>query len=128
MQPHYNLNLVLYSIEHGELHPEISDSNLGDNLSFLIDHLEPESLSRLGEAMDDLGHSIAAMDLGDKHFEMGHYIQALNNFGPITKGAYGVISAITPQLRGLFYFDGGHLYGTPFAPSDVRVIFGTYIV
>jgi hypothetical protein len=128
MQPRYNLNVVLYSIEHGDLHPEVRDSNLGDNLAYLLAHLDPEDLGRLGESVADLGRSVGSMDIGDKHFEMGHYIQALNDFGPITAGSYGVITAITPQLRGLFHFDGDHLYEAPFAPSDVRVIFGTYIV
>jgi len=128
MRPRYNLNLVHYSIEHGEVYPEIRDSNLGDNLAYLLGHLGPEDLARLGEALEDLGHSVGAMDIGDKHLEMGHYIQSIHDFGPIAAGTYGIISAITPQLRGTFYFDGGHLYGAPFAPSDVRVIFGTYIV
>jgi len=101
---------------------------LGDNLQYLLTHLDHAELARIAETLDGLGRSIAAMDIGDKHFEMGHYIQSLNDFGPIRRGAYGVITAITPQLRGLFYFDGGHLYEAPFAPSDVRVIFGTYIV
>jgi hypothetical protein len=55
-------------------------------------------------------------------------VQSLNDFGPIPAGTYGIISSVTPQLRGLFYVDGGHLIEVPFAPSDIRVIFGTYIV
>lgn len=128
MQTCYNVNLVLYSLEHHSIHPEIVDSNLGDNLKFLLEHLDYEDLNRVGGAMHHLAQSIGSMDMGDKHFEMGHYVQSLNDFGPIASGTYGVISSVTPQLRGLFYVDGGHLIEVPFAPSDIRVIFGTYIV
>ena len=128
MQPRYNVNLVQYSLEHGAIHPEIENSNLGDNLRYLLDHLDAEDRLRIGGAMRHLAESIGSVDIGDKHFEMGHYIQSLNDFGPITEGTYGVISSITPQLHGLFYLEGGHLIETSFAPSDIRVIFGTYIV
>lgn len=128
MQTRYNINLVLYSLEHLSIHPEIADSNLGDNVRYLLDHMEPEDLNRLGGAMRHLSESISSIDIGDKHFEMGHYVQSIEDFGPITAGAYGVISSITPQLQALFYLEGGHLMEVPFAPSDIRVIFGTYIV
>ncbi|MCL5271026.1 MAG: hypothetical protein M1457_10885 [bacterium] len=128
MHTRYDLNLVLYSLEHESVHPEIKDSNLGDNLAHILDHLEPEDVARLSQALARLPESIGAMDIGDKHFEIGHYIQALQGFGPITEGAYGVITAITPQLRGLFYLEGARLIEAPFAPSAIRVIFGTYIV
>lgn len=128
MQTRYNVNLVLYSLEHLAIHPEIADSNLGDNVRYLLDHLDGEDLSRLSGAMRNMAQSIGAMDIDDKHFEMGHYIQSLEDFGPITAGTYGVISSVTPQLRGLFYIEGGHLMEVPYAPSDIRVIYGTYIV
>lgn len=128
MQTRYNVNLVLYSLERQSIHPEIFDSNLGDNLKYLMENLEPEDLDRMGGAMRHLSESIGSLDMADKHFEMGHYVQSLEDFGPITAGSYGIISSITPQLRGLFYLEGGHLIEAPFAPSDVRVIFGTYIV
>lgn len=127
MQPRYNVNLVLYSLEHLAVHPEIADSNLGDNVRYLLDNLEYEDLSRLGMALRHLVESAGSIDMDDKHFEVGHYIQALEDFGPITAGAYGITAAITPQLRGLFYLEG-HLMEAPFAPADVRVIYGTYIV
>jgi hypothetical protein len=128
MQTRYNVNLVLHSLEHESIHPEIIDSNLGDNLRYLKDNLDPEDLERIGGSMRHLSQSMVALDMDEKHFEVGHYIQSLNDFGPITAGTYGVIAAVTPQLRGLFYLDGGHLIEAPFAPSDVRVIFGTYLV
>jgi hypothetical protein len=128
MQTRYDLNLVLYSLERHSLHPEIMDSHLGDNLNFLIQHLDLEDLSRLSDAMRHLPETLATMDIGEKHFEMGHYIQCLDGFGPISADSYGVITSITPQLRGLFLLEGAHLLEAPFAPSHIRVIFGTYIV
>jgi hypothetical protein len=128
LQTRYNVNLVLYSLEHLSVHPEIADSNLGDNVRYLLDHLDLEDITRLSGAMGHLAHSIGSVDIDDKHFEVGHYIQSVEDFGPITAGAYGIIAAITPQLRGLFYLDGGHLMEVPFAPSDIRVIYGTYII
>lgn len=128
MQTRYNVNLVLYSLDHETIHPEIVDSNLGDNLRYLKDNLEPEDLERISGAMGHLAQSTVAVDMGEIHFEVGHYIQSLNDFGPITADTYGVIASVTPQLRGLFYLEGGHLIEAPFAPSDIRVIFGTYIV
>lgn len=128
MQTRYNVNLVLYSIEHASVHPEIADSNLGDNVKFLLDHMEEEDLYRLGSAMGHMAQSAGSIDMDDKHFEMGHYIQSIEDIGPVTADTYGVISSITPQLRGLFYIEGGHFIEVPFAPSDVRVIFGTFII
>ncbi len=128
MHTRYDLNLVLYSLEHHYIHPEIKDSNLGDNLVYILKHIDSEDAHRLSEALGPLPQSVASMDIGDKHFEMGHYIQSLEDFGPITADSYGVITCITPQLRGLFYLDGGGLMESAFAPSAIRVIFGTYIV
>ncbi len=128
MQTRYDLNLVLYSLEHREIHPEIRDSNLGDNLAFLFEHLEPEALSQIGLALRRLPESIASMDIMDNHFEIGHYIQCLRAFGSVREGQYGVIAQISPQLRGLFYDESGQLLDVAFDPSAVRCIFGTYIV
>lgn len=128
MQTRYDLNLVLYSLEHFRIHSEIRDSNLGDNLNYILSYIDPEDALRLGDALRHLPESIGSLDMGEQHYEVGHYIQSLDDFGTITAGAYGVITAITPQFRGLFYLDGGHLMQSEFAPSDVRVIFGTYIV
>jgi hypothetical protein len=128
MQTRYDLNLVLYSIERRAVHPEIRDSNLGDNLSFLLEHLEPADLDRLSAALHRLPLTTGSLDTGDLHFEIGHYIQAVRDFGPIRRGDYGVIARISPQLRGLFYLDGAHLIEAPFESADVRTIFGTYII
>ncbi|MCE5229831.1 hypothetical protein LLG95_09575 [bacterium] len=128
MQTRYDLNLVMYSLDHHEIHPEIRDSNLGDNLAYLIDHLEPEDQTRLSETVRRLPESIGSMDIMDNHFEVGHYLQAKRRFGPVAEGHYGIIASITPQLRGLFYLEDGHIANVPFDPSAVRCIFGTYIV
>lgn len=127
-QTRYDLNLVFHSLERHRIHPEMADSNLGDNLAFLLEHLEDPDLKALAAALRDLSESIAVMDIADKHFEIAHYLQSLEPFGPIPRGAYGIISRISPQLRGLFVTDGNHLIETPFPPASVRTIFGTYIV
>lgn len=128
MQTRYDLNLVLYSLEHMLIHPEVRDSNLGDNLAYLIEHLPPEDLARVAGAMEHLPESEGQVELGDKSFCLGHYIQALTDFGPIAEGSYGIIATVTPKLRGLFLVDGERLHESQFEPDQVRVIFGTYIV
>ena len=128
MQTRYDLNLVLQSLERRSVHREISDSNLGDNVAFLIDHFELGDLQRLSAAIQHLPESISTMDIEEKHFEIGHYIQSLEDFGPIKAETYGVISRISPQLRGLFLLDGEHLIDTPIPPASTQTIFGTYIV
>jgi hypothetical protein len=129
MQVRYDLNLVLYSLEHRSIHSEIANSNLGDNLTYLLEHLESGDCERLSHALGNITETVGSLDVGDKHFEMGHYLQALNDFGPVPAGAYGIISNITPQLRGLFFVDRtGQLIERTFSPADIRTIFGTYIV
>lgn len=128
MQMRYDLNLALYSLERRSVHPEIADSNLGDNLAFLLEHLEPEDLGRIQHAIGGVHQTLGSLDVDDMHFELGHYVQATHDFGPIPANTYGIISTITPQLRGLFYIEGAHLIEVPFGPVDVRTIFGTYIV
>jgi hypothetical protein len=128
MQTRYDLNLVLYSLEHQQVHLEILDSNLGDNVEFLIENFEREDLSRLARSMRHLPDNLGEVEYADKKFIMGHYIQAIEDFGPITAGTYGIISSLLPNLQGLFLVDGDHLFQTPFQPNDVRIIFGTYIV
>lgn len=128
MQTRYDLNLVLYSLEHRNIHPEIRDSNLGDNVAYLIDFFESEDLSRLAEAMRHLPETIGQVEWADKQFIVGHYIQSLEDFGPITPGCYGVIVALSPALHGLFLVDGDHLFESPFDSEQVRVIYGTYII
>lgn len=128
MQTRYDLNLVLYSLEHRNIHPEIRDSNLGDNVAFLIENFEPEDLSRLAGAMRHLPETVGQVEIADKQFILGHYIQAVDDFGPITPGCYGVIVALSPSMHGLFLVDGNHLFESPFHAEQVRVIYGTYIV
>lgn len=128
VQTRYDLNLVLYSLDRGLLHTEIRDSNLGDNLQYIIDHLAEEDRRRLSGALRHIGESDACIDIGDKHFEVGHYVQSLRDFGPIAADSYGVITGVTPHFRGLFHVGDGRLMESQFAPSAVRVIFGTYIV
>jgi hypothetical protein len=129
MQTRYDLNLVLYSLEHQHIHPEIENSNLGDNVKYVLKHLETEDLLCLSDAMSHLPDSVGSQDILEKHLEMGHYVQTLRSFNQIRDESYGIITSITPpQLRGLFYTCDGHLVESPFAPSDVRVILGTYVV
>lgn len=128
MSTRYNLNLVLYSLEHHVVHPEILDSNLGDNLHYLMNHLGSEDLSRVSAAIARVSQTLGSLEIDEKHFEMGHYIQAAHDFGPIREGSYGIISSVTPQLRGLFCMEDGHLIESVFDPEDARTIFGTFIV
>ncbi len=128
MQTRYDLHLVFHSLERHQIHPEIADSNLGDNLAFLMEHLQDPDLKVLAVALRDLSESIAVVDIAGKHFEIAHYLQSLEPFGPIQPGTYGIISRISPQLHGLFVTDGNHLIETPFPPAVVQTIFGTYIV
>lgn len=123
----YDLNLVKHSLELNYLHRDLEDSNLGDNLQFLMEHLEEPDRHRILEALESMEKSRPSIDVGEKHFEIGHYLQTEYDFGPIAAGSYGIICSVTPQLRGLFYFDGPHLMECAFAPSNVRTIFGTYI-
>lgn len=123
----YDLNLVKHSLELNYLHRDLEDSNLGDNIQFLMDHLEAADRQRILEALDHMSQSRPSVDVGGKHFEIGHYLQTEYDFGAIAEGSYGIICSVTPQLRGLFYFDGPHLMESAFAPSNVRIIFGTYI-
>lgn len=127
LEQSYNLNVVLHSIERRSLHPDIADSHLGDNLNYLMETLEEDDLPRIEDALSHTAQSRSWIDVADKHFEIGHYVQALKSFGPIAEDSYGIISSITPELRGLFCVDGIHLMESAFAPSDVRVIFGTYV-
>ena len=127
LRQQYNLNLTLHTLELGRLHPDLEDSHLGDNLSFLMETFEGEDLVRLRHALGRIFDSRASIDVGDKHFEVGHYIQAIGSFGPIAEASYGIICSVTPELRALFYLEGGHTMESAFAPSDARVIFGTYI-
>lgn len=127
MGQQYNLNLVLHSLERGYLHPELADSHLGDNLGFLLETFGPDDLEAICTALGTMNASRESIDVGEKHFEVGHYLQSLDGFGAIAEESFGIICSVTPELRGIFYLDGGHLMESPFAPSDVRVIFGTYI-
>lgn len=122
----YNLNLTLHSLETKSPHADIQRSHLGDNLDYLIHALEPEELDRIQTALARIGASKSAMTIGDRQFIIGNYIQAVDDFGPIAAGSYGVISSITPEMRGLFLLDGNILMESIFAPSNVRIIFGTY--
>lgn len=128
LQQQYNLNLVLHSLERRAIHPDIVNSHLGDNLEYLLGTLESEDIEALQSALRHMADSRSMMEIEGKHFEIGHYVQAVDDFGPIAEGSYGVISSITPQIRGLFLLDGNRLMESTFAPSNARVIFGTYII
>lgn len=130
MQTRYDLNLVLYSLERGALHPDLRDSNLGDNVAYLLERLEEEDITRVRDAIARLPGSEASLALAETRLDIGHYVQAARDFGAIRSGTYGVISAVSPRPHGLFLVDGleNHLIESPFDPADVRTIFGTYIV
>lgn len=123
----YNVNLAVHSLERGALHPDVANSHLGDNLEYLLETFDEEDIPRLAHALERMSESRSSIDVGEKHFEIGHYVQSVAGFGTIAEGAYGIICSVTPDLRGLFYLEGGHLMESVFAPSDVRVIFGTYV-
>src|SRR5262245_26337418 len=106
LRQNYNLNLALHSLERRTIHPDIANSHLGDNLEFLLDTFPSEDLEHLQHALSLMNDSKASIDIDYKHFEIGHYVQAITDFGPIAEGSYGIICAITPQLRGLFYLEG----------------------
>ena len=118
---------MLHSLEQRRLHADIVGSHLGDNLEYLMETFAAEDIGKIQEALVYLSQSEASIDVGEKHFEVGHYVQALGSFGPIVEGSCGIICSVTPELRGVFYLEGGHLMEASFAPSDVRVIFGTYV-
>lgn len=128
MGGHYNLNLALHSLDRRALHPDVANSHLGDNLEYLLSVFGEGDTARLQDALRRMTDSKAGVDIDGKHFEIGHYIQALEDFGPIVEGAYGIICSVSPRLNGLFLLDGPHLLQTPFAPSNVRTIFGTYAI
>ncbi len=123
----YNLNLVLHSLERRAVHADIANSHLGDNLEFLLRNFGDEDVEKIQSALREMARSRSSVDVGEKHFEIGHYVQADYEFGPIAEGSCGIICATTPQLRGLFCLDDAHLMEAPFAPSDARLIFGTFI-
>ena len=85
MSRQYSTNLALHSLEAGELHADIQDSNLGDNLQFLIDTFGRADRDRIIDALGPMAGSQASVDIGGKHFEVGHYVQALKSFGPIAE-------------------------------------------
>jgi len=128
LRQNYNLNLALHSLERRNIHPDIANSHLGDNLEFLLSTFTHDDIEHIQDALRLMSESRASVDIEHKHFEIGHYIQALTDFGPIAEDSYGIICSITPQLRGLFYLDGGLVMLSSFAPSNVRIIFGTYIL
>lgn len=127
MGQQYNLNLVLHSLERRTIHSDIADSHLGDILDFILLTYGDDGIECIQSGLKRMADSRSAMDIEGRHFEVGHYIQATDDFGPIAEGAYGIICSVTPQLRGLFFLDDHHLMESSFAPSNVRVIFGTYI-
>jgi len=95
--------------------------------AFLLEHFDPEDLERLQSALSHIMESRDSIEVGDKEFMVGHYVQAVDDFGPIAADSFGIICSVTPELRGLFLLDGAHLMESPFAPANVRVIFGTYV-
>jgi hypothetical protein len=123
----YSLNLALHTLERGVMHPDVANSHLGDNLQFLLASYGEEEREKIRQALLAMIGSRTSVDVDDKHFEVGHYIQAADDFGAIAEGSRGIIASVTPRLLGLFYLDDASLMLSEFAPSNVGVIFGTYI-
>ncbi len=128
LRQNYNLNLALHSLERRVIHPDLANSHLGDILEFLEHTFSDEDLDRIQSSLQAMAESKTSIRMADKHFEVGHYVQALDDFGPIAEGSYGIICSVTPQLRGLFLVGENELMESEFAPSNVGVIFGTYVL
>jgi hypothetical protein len=128
IRQNYNFNVVVHSLERGVIHPDIVDSHLGDNLEYLLESFAPEDVARIRQSLTRMMDSRTSLDIDGRNFTVGHYIQAMDDFGSIAAGSYGIISSITPQMRGLFLLEGTHLREEVFAPSNVRIIFGTYVL
>lgn len=126
---HYNLSLVLSALMTRRIPPQIENSNLSDSLGVLLSQLDAENLYCIASALSSMTNSAASIELGERHFEIGHYLQCITAIGPITAGSYGIVSCTTPQLRGLFYVTQGHseIHELLIAPFQVRTLFGLYV-
>jgi hypothetical protein len=124
----YNLGLIIWSLRERRVLEPLRDTNVGKNLEYIISSLKrPQDMSTLISCLEQLPESSSDARYKDDRFEIGHYLQALQNLDSVPKDTYGVISWLNNYIRGLFYIEGKGLVETKVEPEQVRVIYGTMI-
>lgn len=134
----YNLVTIEEALRQRKIPLSLMHSTVGQNLSFILRFLpveaEVETLIRaLETAVDDIqlrgGQKPEIKHpLGTIVCEVGHYLQALEDIsGGVPQGTYGVLCALSNNLKGLFYVQAQGLKLVEFSPEKVRFIFGTTI-
>jgi hypothetical protein len=124
----YNLGLITASLSEGRVLESLQNTNLGDNLAFILSILKrPKDRRTLIACLEALPKSSCQVEVGREKYEIGHYLQALEDLASVPKGSYGLISRLNKRIRGLFYVEGSGLIETTIKPEQVRVIYGTTI-
>ncbi len=127
-QQHYNLTLITASLENGRVIDALRDTNLGDNLAYLLSTLtDRRDIQTLIGCLQRVPASTSARQIDDMHYEVGHYLQTLEDVDDVPGGSYGIISFLGGKLKGLFYVENKGLVETVISTSNVRVIYGTRI-
>lgn len=127
-QQHYNLTLITASLENGTVIDALRDTNLGDNLAYLLSALtDRRDIQTLIGCLKRVPASSPARQINDMHYEVGHYLQTLEDVNNVPKGSYGIISFLGDRIKGLFYVENTGLVETVISTSNVRVIYGTRV-
>jgi hypothetical protein len=127
-QQQYNVTLMTASLENGSVIDALRDTNLGDNLAYLLSTLPPgRDIQTLIGCLRQVPASAPAHHIGEMHYEVGHYLQTLENVNNVPKGSYGIISFLGDQTKGLFYVEKKGLVETLITWPSVKVIYGTRI-
>jgi hypothetical protein len=127
-QQHYNLGLITVSLESGKVIDVLRDTNLGDNLAYLLSTLtDRRDIETLIGCLRRVPDSAAARHINDMHYEVGHYLQTLEDVDNVPRGSYGIISFLGGKIKGLFYVENKGLVETVISPSSVKIIYGTIV-
>jgi len=124
----YNLTTVIESLKEGKIHPSLVDTNLGENIKYIIDNIENENdIQKLIQYLNDVPkHKVGLSNLLKNDDEVGYYIKSLEQIGDVPPGCFGVVMKSNSNLEVIFYLDKEGLIKKIVKPDQIELIPGTY--
>jgi len=126
-QGKYNVDEICGCLTEQCVSESLVPTSLGKNLCLLMEIFPYPQCQPLLESLARLRQSQVSKTIEGKDYELGHYVRALQNFGEVKAGDYGVLFFIDYHLQGLFLLTPQRLAAASFIPDQIDLIYGILI-
>lgn len=123
----YNLELIIESLKHGKVHPEIFKTNLGENVQYIIDNLDKKDIPELIKSLRDVNkRRMNLLNLTKEDDEIGYYIKSTEQIEELPPQSYGIVIKKNNDLEILFFNNDVGLVTKDVEKSQIEIVSGTF--